>query len=101
MNQPTAIAEIRIDAGVNDSNFDSSSTAQNIDGGPTSQKVINHLGRDFARIGTNPLRCNPMISSDYINSFLRDDGHDALLDRSQSVGDVFEPSQAARRFGEC
>jgi hypothetical protein len=63
MNQLCTIAEIRIDAGINNSNFDSSSTAQHIDGGPASQKVVNHLRCDFARIGTNTFDVTAVISA--------------------------------------
>ena len=101
MNQPGAIAQICIDASINDHNFDSSSTAQNIDRGTTSQKVVHHLRRDFARIGTNALGCNSVITSNDIDSFLGNNGRTAPLDRGQSVGDVFEPSEAAGRFREC
>src|SRR5882672_506820 len=100
MNQLSAIAEIRIDAGVNNPNFDSSSTAQHIDSGPASQEVVNHLRRNFAGIGTNALDRYPVISGDDIYSFLRDDGSGGPLNRGQSIGDLFEASQAARWFCE-
>src|SRR2546425_8137083 len=101
MNQLSAIAQIRIDAGVNNPNFDSSGTAQHIDCGTASQKVVNHLRRDFAGIGTNALDRYPMIPSDDIDSLLSDDGGGGPLNRGQSISDLFKASKAARWFCEC
>src|SRR6476619_1098473 len=101
MNQLMAIAQIRVDAGINNLNFDSPGTTQNIDGCPSSQKVVNHLRRDFAGIGTNALDCYAVISGDDIDSLLRDDGSGGLLNRGQAVSDFFKAPEAARRFREC
>src|SRR2546421_5464536 len=100
MNQLIAIAEIRIDAGVNYTYFDSFRATQNIDGGPASQKVVNHLGRDFAGIGTNALDRYPVISGDDIDSLLRNGGSGGPLNRCQAVSDLFKASKAARWFCE-
>src|SRR6266850_7303915 len=96
MNQLSTIAQVRIDAGVNYPYFDSSRATQNIDGGPASQKVVNHLGRDFAGIGTNALDRYPVISGDNIDSLLRNDGSGGPLNRCQAVSNLFKASKAAR-----
>src|SRR6476619_5674816 len=101
MNQLMAIAQIRVDAGINNLNFDSPGTTQNIDGCPSSQKVVNHLRSDFARIGTNALDCYSDLSGDDIDSLLRDDGSGGPLNRGQAVSDFFKTPQAAGRFREC
>src|SRR5436190_312440 len=98
MNQLSAIAQIRINAGINDANFDSSRAPQNIDGGPASQKVVNHLRRDFAGISTNALDRYPVISGDDIDSLLRNDGSGGALNRCQAVSNLFKTSKAARWF---
>jgi hypothetical protein len=97
MNQLCAIAEIRIDAGINDPHLDSSSTAQHIDGGPASQKVVNHLRRDFARIGTNAFDSYTVIPSDNIDAFASD-ARDSLLNRGKSVSDLFRDAPGCRWF---
>src|SRR5258705_10400699 len=96
MNQLRAIAQIRINAGINDANFDSSSTAQHINGGPAPQKVVNHLRRDFAGINTNALDRYPMIPSEDIDSLLSDDGGGGPLNRGQSITGSLQRAKACR-----
>src|SRR5689334_2351278 len=101
MNQLSAIVEIRIESGIDNLNYDSARTTQNIDGSHASQKVVNHLRRDFAGIGTNALDCYPVISGDDIDSLFRDNRRGGPLNRGQAVSDFFKASEAARRFRQC
>src|SRR5262249_60500997 len=77
------------------------SLRQSVDRGATAQKVGDHLCSDLCRVRADTLLGDAVIGGEDHERFMVYARGECPLDRGYPAGNVFEPAQALRRFGQA
>src|SRR6266542_3809281 len=95
----SGVVEVGVNTRVNHPNFDSALSGQHAHRRPTAQKVVNHLRRDFARIGAHAFGNDAVIGGDDVNSLAKNLRLERLSNRSQTIRYILQHAEAARWLG--
>src|SRR5262249_52782664 len=100
MNQPLTICQVGIYTGIHDLHIDPAVSRQHIDCRPTTQEIVYHLSGYLARIRADAFSRDAVISGNDVDALASDARCDGLLYRGETIGDLFNPTEAARRLGQ-
>src|SRR5215218_4207269 len=75
-------------------------TAKHIDSGAAVHEVVDHLGCYLTRVSAHSFSRNAMIRGDDVNSFAAYLRRSRLLNRRETIRDIFETTEAGGRLGK-
>ncbi len=78
--------------------FNAPGAREGVDGRAAAQEVEDHLRRDLLRIGADSFRADTVIRREENDARAPGRQREVLANARATVGDLFDPAQAARRF---